>query len=290
MSGYASASGACISLYYPAIEAPYRAIFDEITAGVEDSSDIEIKTITFEETQPKDNIQQPCDIAIGLGRAGVGYLDQYGQRLTRIYGAIQAQPNQLSEVPTISLVPYPLAMFERLKYFMPSAERVHVIYNPGKNQKYIELAVEQAKTFNIKLVTYQAMDIRGAGKFYQDVFANISPKKEALWLLQDPSITDSKVILPNILKMAWRKRLVVFSNQPSHAKRGVLFSVYADNYALGLALGEVAKSCAVSECIESKIQALSTLRTAINIRTSARLGISANSIQDKFIDLTFPSQ
>lgn len=288
MWGGVYASDSCVALYYPEINPPYRAIFDEITLGIKYSADIEVKTITFKESSPQDNIQQPCDIAIGLGRAGVGYLDKYGLKIKRIYGAILSDPYSISAIPTISLVPSPMAMFERAQYFMPELSTVHVVYNPSVNQNYINSAIEQAKTLNIQLVTHSAKDIKHAVKSYQEILSNIVSEKEALWLLQDSSIADSKAVLANILKMAWRKRLVVFSNQPGHAKRGVLFSVYADNYALGVALGKLAASCSSTKCAEGGTQALLSLRTAINVRTAARLGISTNSMKHKFIDLTFP--
>jgi hypothetical protein len=96
----------------------------------------------------------------------------------------------------------------------------------------------------------------------------------------------------------------VFSGNPSHSRRGLLFSMYPDNTRLGQALGQLAQeiqvrhqqtgsSLKVGDTIAPQEQhihilPLEHLHTGVNLRTAEHLGISIS--RDQEFDIIFPPQ
>ncbi len=118
--------------------------------------------------------------------------------------------------------------------------------------------------------------------------------------------------MSQILEQAWEKNLVVFSGNPSHIRRGLLFSMYPDNTRLGQALGQLAQEIQVRhEQTGSSLEAenpdtgipaeslaphkqhihilpLEHLHTGINLRTAEHLGIEISREQE--FDIIYPPQ
>jgi putative ABC transport system substrate-binding protein len=80
---------------------------------------------------------------------------------------------------------------------------------------------------------------------------------------------------------------VVFSSKPSHAKRGVLFSTYPDNFALGKHLFTMVHELE-QQPEQKNFAALKSTLLAVNLRTAAHLGLKYSSEQQQSFKLTFP--
>jgi len=112
--------------------------------------------------------------------------------------------------------------------------------------------------------------------------------RDAIWLVLDP-VVPVKALLPELLKVAWKKRLVVFSGNPYHVKRGTLFALYPDYSGLGhqlidLVLLEIKSGVAVRH------QVSRSLNSAINVRTASHLGAKTKNIDASSFSLIFPAR
>ena len=91
--------------------------------------------------------------------------------------------------------------------------------------------------------------------------------------LNDPSI------LMLVLEAAWKKKIIVFSSNPSHVKRGALFSLYPDNRKMGGTLAEIAQQHELKLISPSAgLAPLKSVHLIVNKRTSKHLGIMLNDI------------
>ena len=189
--------------------------------------------------------------------------------------------------PGITLAPSPEMLFKQLKIFAPTIKQVSVVYNPEINQFLIKEAMVAAKRLGLDINAKQAHDLRSAALIYRDLMKDMGDETSAIWLLQDVTTIDSDTILPLLLEEAWNRRLIVFSSNLVHVKKGVLFSMYPDNLKLGEELGKLAMDVMQNKT-NSEILPLKALKLAVNIRIAKHLGIKIQRQQEKSFDLIFP--
>ncbi len=285
----------CVSVVLPSTSEPYRSALNEMVKGIESNANMPVKRHLFSAEESELNEERwsqisHCSSIIGLGRKGMSLIEQLVDRQTIVVGAVFIQPEQLYPFPIISFVPAPNKLFERLHHFMPDIKKIHVVYNERSSRGLIKMAEASADQLGFELSSYQVTGLRSASIAYKNLMRKLNPQNEALWLLQDRSIIDTKSVLPKILSVAWRRRVLVFSSQPAFVKNGVLFSVYADNEALGRRLMDQVHKCRIHRCSDTKVMALEDLFTAVNRKAAARLGIRVDSERDKYVDMVFPKK
>lgn len=230
--------------------------------------------------------ENQTDVVIALGRRAYTAIKKTRIKKPIVVGALRFSPNGVSG---ISQSADPELLFQNLKKMTPGISRVLVVYNQSTNSWLVKLAQIAAENTGIELEALPAKNLREAANHYRDLLNRLNSDSDAIWLLSDKVATDDKVILPLILETAWDKHLVVFSSNPSHAKRGALFSLYPDNFALGKRLVNIAKE--ISRTLKKKdVEPLKDLQVAVNLRTAAHLGIHFSQRQKKDFHLTFPSQ
>lgn len=291
-----SAGGDAIAVIYPDIGEPYRNIFEVIIKGVEDkvgthvaiypvSSDTDIAELKAR------LLHQKTRVMIALGRQGMVTATALNSDIRVVVGGVLTVPeNEARGQPVITLSPDPALLFARMKTLRPSIKRVFVVYDPGFNDWLIKLAKDAANAQGLELVVYKAQDLRSTLRFYQDIFSAADSGNDALWLPQDPTTVEDSSILPLVLQESWNQGIAVFSSNFGHVRRGVLFSLYPDNEAMGKSLAGLAEDILNSEG-ESGRRGLMSLRDvqgAVNLRTAKHLGI--NPARLKSFDTTFPEQ
>jgi putative ABC transport system substrate-binding protein len=232
--------------------------------------------------------RQDIKVVIALGRQGLkaasGLVRDYG---VVVGGIVSAPEDDARNYSVISLAPDPGMLFERLKYFMPNARRVVVVYDPRQNAWLIRLARQAARKQGLELQAVEVTDLKSAVRAYQELLASVDPKKDALWLPQDPTSVEETSVLPLVLEGAWNLNLAVFSSNVTHVKRGALFSLYPNNVALGRQLAASAMSYpAGTPAVVPMRDAL----LAVNVRTASHLGMQLSSSLKLGIDLIFPVQ
>ncbi|MDD5754773.1 MAG: ABC transporter substrate binding protein [Methylococcales bacterium] len=282
-----------IAVIYPDIGEPYRTVFSQIIDGIKAKTPIVDYAVgaNVDIDVLKNSLrQQNIKVVIALGRQGMKIASNLDSNIGVVVGGVIASPeNEMHNLPVNSLSPDPALLFAQLKRMMPTVRRVFTVYDPHQNDWLIRIAKNAARTQNLELVVYEAQDLRGAVRFYQDIFAIADSQRDALWLLQDTTAVENGTVLPLVLQESWSRNLAVFSSNFGHVKRGVLFSLYPDNTELGSHLAAVALAFLASgDYGEHGMMLLREVLTAINLRTANHLGLNASHQQD--FDLVFPEQ
>lgn len=290
-----------VAIFYPQAKEPYKSIYQNIIAGSTDAATKanqakSIEKYVIKKTFNVDEITQDLknkniDKIIVLGRSGLKLAKQLSKyktdnntgQLQVVSGALPISPNGVSG---ISLITDPASLFGYLQQVAPKVEQIHVAYSK-KSAWLIALAKLAAKEKGLSLNLQQVTSTAQAVTFYQKTFASGVSNKDAIWLPFDRISSHDKITLPLILEKAWAKEVVVFSSKPSHAKRGVLFSTYPDNFALGSHLYQMVQGLQ-QQPDQKNFAALKSTLLAVNLRTAAHLGLKYSSKQQQLFKLTFP--
>lgn len=290
------AASADVGIIYPAIREPYRTVFLNIIAGIDDATgdggslyevgddDAGEKLFRWlEEANPK--------VIIALGRRGLAAAKEIERAPPIVAGGAMLAPNDAGVgVDGISLVADPDRLFGALQEIDPTVRRIVTVYNPEHSQWLIERADKAAKQRGLTLIAKPARDLRDAVRIYKEIFEDRDLKGAAMWLPQDPATVDTDTVLPMVLAEAWNQNRLVFSSLLGHVPRGVLFAMYPDNEAMGRSLAELAMRRISNKSSNSGIKPLKDLKFAINLRTADHLGLSFSKEQERRFDLTFPAR
>ena len=284
-----------IGVIYPDIRPPYRNVFENIIKGLGEITQDSINLYDIRKDYDSNALlsdlrKKHVEVVIALGRRGLKAARELPDQFDVIAGAVYLSPDVGGQLMSgISLSPDPEIMFARLKELAPGVTRVSVIYNPVRNDWLIDRAKIAAQRYGMVLIAISASNLKTAAPQYRDIVRN-ADSSHSIWLMQDESTFDQRVILPMILKNAWEKQFVVFSGNPGHVKKGALFSLYPDNIAMGRTIGSVVVKRFKTRDKTVEILPARELFIAVNIRTAKRLDLKFTSAQLREFNLLFPSQ
>jgi len=202
-----------------------------------------------------------------------------------IVGAVSTE---YTDVFGITLIPDAAVIANKLPVLVPGIKTVHIVTNAENNLLDFDRATEALSQQGIQLSIYQAEDIRVAAKVYRDLMQTLD-KEDAVWILPKGSFMNN-AMLAILLHESWEKHFVVFSSNPVHVKRGALFSIYPNNYKMGLSLGRLAQDIVQGNSPQRQMQALEDVFVTVNERTSNHLGIDLTDEMRTHIDLTLPAR
>ena len=279
------------TVIFPELPSPYNKIFAAILQGIENGTEGTVHRYPLKNNFVLEDLQQSLekthsDGIISLGKKAAMISKELPGNQPVVVGALSIVPNGISGV---SLSADPTIVFRRLKSLAPKIERIFVVYSEKNNGWLIEPARQAAKEHGIKLVAYRAADLRESMHHYRTLITNSNANSDAVWLPLDPVTVNDDVVLPLLLQAAWDKELMLVSNKPGHAKRGVLFAFYPYNYGLGQQLVRLLEQLK-TEPQKPIVEPLKELKMAINLRTAAHLGMDFSPQQLKEFTLTFPSR
>jgi len=284
-----------IAVIYPDIGEPYREIFAKIIEGIEDKvgtrvANYPVRVDTDIGVLKASLLRQNIMVLIALGRQGMKTVTALNSDFKVVVGGVLTVPeNEARGQPVISLTPDPALLFARMKALMPAAKRVFVVYDPGFNGWLMKLAKEAALAQGLELVAYEAQDLRSAVRYYQEIFSAAYGHSDVLWLPQDSTTVEESSILPLVLQESWNQGIAVFSSNSVHVRRGILFSLYPDNVALGKSLAGLAQGISISgDYARRGMMPLRDVQSAVNLRTAKHLGLNPGRQQG--FDMTFPEQ
>lgn len=294
---YIHAEPSPISVVYQDVTAPYRVIMEEMYQG-----------ITEELGKPPDyfivpsSTEQPAGIetwlshqtrklVIALGQRSFKAVYQAKSPLPLVIGAVlSVPPESLSMEPkpvVVSYTPAPRVFFEKLRTLTPAVKRVFLVADTAQEEWFGKEAEQSASDVGLELTLYAAQDLKTSARVYKEILETITPT-DAIWITHNPQIVDDDIVLPEILKEAWSKNLVVFSSRLAHVDKGVLFVLYPDNFRLGRRLARIAQELLNNRFRGNFLQSLEDVRIAVNLRTANHLGLAFGSKQQRGFDLIFP--
>ena len=290
----AYAKGPTLAVLYPDVREPYRSIFGDILKGIKKDASGKVKSFALRQGEDLDKLNKwlentKPDAVISLGNRGKGVIQHLSPELKIIAGAtILSNQNIEKGFVGISLTPSPRKLFVKLLQLAPQVKRISVVYHAETNGWLIKLARQAAESLSIDLVAIAAYNVREAAFTYKRLLAEQENGFDAIWLLQGDPTLDERGLLPTILSEAWGNQSVVFSSNPSHVKRGALFSLFPDNLNMGKSLSQKAKSIVNGK--NNNVEALKDLLIAVNVRTAEHLNLKISRSEQRNFDLIFPNR
>lgn len=285
-----------VAVIYPQVDQPYSKVFENIIGDIQQQKGFEVTTYSLRENYDSEAVkhwisQQKAQTLVVLGQRGVDAVEQLGIDIPVIIGAVLYVSGAQNEmVSGVSLTPDPDLLFKHLKQMAPDIKRVHVVYNPDRYQWLIDYAKTAAKKHKVEVLAREAKDLPSAAPLYRELLADSQHNHDAIWLLQDSSTVGNSSILPLVLKEAWEKKLVVFSSNPSHVRRGALFSLYANQDELGKSITQLLHQQISGKTKVKGLLPLSDVQIAVNLRTAGHIKIDIPHEQRRQFDLVYPKR
>lgn len=290
-----AAGPGAIAVIYPDLGEPYRSVFAQIIEGIEARTKSPVANFAVgahsDISELKSALRrQDAKVVIALGRQGLKAASSLDDKIGVVVGGVLGVSDGEMREQTVvnSLSPDPALLLSRLKGLMPSVRRVFTVYDSRQSGWLIHLAKEGARAQGVKLIARDVQDLRGAMRAYQEIFATIDPRQDALWLPQDSTTVEESAVMPLVLQESWNRNLAVFSSSFGHVKRGVLFSLYPNNVEMGRRLAGSALGYLSGEVSGRSIAPLREVLMAINLRTAQHLGLDTE--RQRSFDMVFPEK
>lgn len=289
--GEVYAQSMTVAVLYPEVTGSYTQVFESIIQGVGQASGVHVVSMEVPGSAEPEAVEawlnkEGADAIIALGQRGYTLAKALGTERPVVVGATLISPNGLTG---ISLAAHPDQFFRRLGRLTPPVKRVFIVYSEKNNGWLIPIARASAERHGVKLLARPAADARVAVRQYKQILTEVEDLQDAIWLPLD-NVAPDKTILPMVLEAAWNKRLVVFSNNPSHVQKGALFSLFPDHLGMGRRLAEMALGLLESRDNNPGVVPLSDLKLAVNLRTASHLGMLYTPSEKRSFALVFPSR
>ena len=275
-------------IIYPQVREPFSRVFEEVVEGAEAGYQGRSNAVPMADNQSPVDFVHVLDErfpVLVLGNRLARQISEHNADRSLIVGAVNSEFNN---VFGITLIPDSEAIAKKLPVLVPTVKTVHIVTNPEKDQIGFEYSVRALSQQGIQLYVHKAKDIREAAGVYRNLMPTLD-NDDAVWILPRGSFVNN-AMLGILLQESWEKHFVVFSSNPIHVKRGALFSVYPNNYNMGLSLGRLAQDIAQGNPPARQMQALQDIFVTVNERTSQHLGINLTDDMRSHIDLILPAR
>lgn len=282
-----------IAVLYPDVPEPYRSVFSSITGGIEERAGAEIERYTLAKNPDLNTLRewlaaQHAGVIIALGQRGLDAVTALHTSTPVVLGAVLLTANLATPgMSGISLATDPDKLFGEIRTLAPRVKRIHVVYDPARNVDLMAWARKAAQLHGLELLRHEAAGILPAAQAYLDMFKQCKSDTDAVWLPPEDSAEDS-ALQSEILRQAWDLRLPVFSANPAHVKRGVLFALYPDSRAMGRSLAELALRQQGNGGGREEVTLLRDVLQAVNLRTADHLGLAISAEARRRFSLVFP--
>ena len=279
-----------VAVLYPESRGSFSKVFENMMSGIKEQQNINIvsKQISKKTSAEEiDNwlVKNNAQTILALGQRSYKLIKKLSTNLPVTVGALVVSPNGHNG---ISLAGDPEKFFQHLKDLAPDVKRVFIVYSEKNTGWLIDIAKKSAQRRNIDLVAYKAEDIKQGIKYYDEILNQAQSDKDAIWIPLDRIVPD-KTILPKILQAAWKRNIVIFSNNPLHTKKGTLFALFPDHKLMGTNLAQLAVEQLQSKAKPRVIPA-TNLKLAVNRRTASHLGLHFSKSKQRKFDIVFPSR
>ncbi len=283
-----------IGIIYPEIREPYLQIFLNIKEGVEKEigKDNKVFAYVVPKGESSEKVSQwikkkKITAIVALGSRGINSISP-SNSIPSVVGAAVLRPGS-SSYSGITLNPAPDILLSSAVKLNPSIKKIHVVYEPKKNEWVIKEAQQQLKEKNIEIIPYAIDGLRAAADQYKAIQNKIDSSSEAIWLpMGGPS--REKSLMQSILATAWSKDQSIISSNLSDVKHGALFSMYPDNVAMGRELGKLLIERQKNPDKENQIIFVRSLLQAINIRTAEHIGLRLSKEELSQFEFMYPPQ
>lgn len=282
-----SSPGAQLAVVFPQVRQPFQKVYQTIAKGAAEGFAGPTSEIILDADKPATDLESRIadHMVVALGGRGITELQPMTLAHPLVVGAVS---RRIPHVYGMSMVPEESLIVTKLHVLAPEVRRVFVIVRSHDNiidPKSAQLAFNQ---LGIQLHIHEAEDLRAAAGIYRKVIRSLG-SGDAVWIPSGDRFVGN-ALLSILLQASWKSEFVVFSSNPTHVKRGALFSVYPDNFQMGVRLGELARKIAEGEQQQAGMEPLQSVFVTLNERTSNHLGILLTDDMKEHIDLVLPAR
>lgn len=280
-----------VAVVVPFTTAKSQKVFDDIVEGLGKVSGAELlrfdlgENKTAEDTRQWLEAQQPVAV-VTIGKKAYEYAAAAKLDAPIVVGGMSTTPAGRSGV---SMSGDPSEFFARVRAVTPEVKRVHIVFGEKQNGWWIEAARTAAAEHELELITHEATSTRSGAKSYKGLLKKSVKGKDAVWIPLT-SVVSSRTVLPMVLKKAWDKYLVVFTNSPAHTKQGALFSLYPNNISMGEQLMRLALAQSAMDDATPRVELTQQMSSAFNWRTASHLGLKYSLEEGVDFDRVYPVQ
>lgn len=279
-----------IGVLYPESAPAFLKLYEIIIAGMGQAPDVRVQSRAVSEHDSIDQVKSwlasdQVQVVVSLGNLPAALTGVLAADMPLIYGAGALNDNN---IPGVSLAASPAKLFGQLKRLKPDVERVFVVYKPQSTGWLLSAGRAAARDYGLELIVTPSEDIQQAGAAFARILQQTRPGKDAIWLTLDP-VVPVNLLLPVLLREAWEKQLVLFSNNPMDVSKGALFALYPDYPAMGRQLAERAKKQRGKTPLPGP-EASEHLNGALNTRTASHLGVVLSSQQQQSFRQLYPER
>lgn len=271
-----------VALLLSDVAHPYRTVLDQIAEGVAKGAGSRLTRFQMNDAQAlPPGLSHWLDaggdsgrVLVCLGESAVRAAQAIDKTDTHlVVGAVLNLPE--GAVSGVSLIPDPEVTFGYLSRLAPRVRTVHVVIAEGVRHPQLTRAMEVSQAMGFELSVRTAGDFHEAAAVFRNLLPSLGPS-DSIWVGSDRRVFDDAIMLPLLLKEAWARDLVLFSDSLAHVSRGALFAPFPDNGGLGETLATLALDLAASsqEMTEtSRKLFLTDTHLAINTRALRHLNL-----------------
>jgi putative ABC transport system substrate-binding protein len=276
-----------LAVVFPQVRQPFLKVYQTIAKGAAEGFAGPTSEIILDTDKPATDLESRIGnhMVVALGGRGVTQLQPIQLAHPLVVGAVS---RRIPHVYGMSMVPEESVIVTKLHVLAPETKRVFVVVradDPIIDLKSAQLAFNQ---LGIQLLIHRAQDLRAAAGIYRKVIRTLGTG-DAVWIPSGDRFVGN-ALLSILLQASWKSEFVVFSSNPTHVKRGALFSVYPDNFQMGVRLGQLARTIAEGGQQPAGMEPLQSVFVTLNERTSNHLGILLTDDMKEHIDLVLPAR
>lgn len=282
-----SSTGAQLAVVFPQVRQPFQKVYQTIAKGAAEGFAGPTSEIILDADKPATDLESRIadHMVVALGGRGITELQPMTLAHPLVVGAVS---RRIPHVYGMSMVPEESLIVTKLRVLAPEVRRVFVIVRSHDNIIDLKSAQLAFNQLGIQLHIHEAEDLRAAAGIYRKVIRSLG-SGDAVWIPSGDRFVGN-ALLSILLQASWKSEFVVFSSNPTHVKRGALFSVYPDNFQMGVRLGELARKIAEGEQQQAGMEPLQSVFVTLNERTSNHLGILLTDDMKEHIDLVLPAR
>jgi len=279
-----------VAVLYPESRGGFSKVFENILSGIKEQKNTNVISKQISKKTSADEVddwllKNNAQTILALGQRSYKLVKNLASDLPVTIGALVVSPNGHTG---ISLAGDPEKFFQNLEDLAPDVKRVFIVYSEKNTGWLIDIAKQAAQKRNIELVAYKAENIKQGVIYYDEILKRAKSKTDAIWIPLDRIVPD-KTILPKILQAAWKRNIVIFSNNPLHTKKGTLFALFPDHKLMGANLAQLAVEQFYTKA-KPRILPATSLKLAVNRRTASHLGLHYSKSKQRKFDIVFPSR
>ena len=142
----------------------------------------------------------------------------------------------------VGIEPSPIVYIDTVAKVSPQLKKIvyFTSINESKNNEILEDKITSSNNIGVKVIHVENID--DAMHKISDVIAHYDPAETAIWIPSQVFSMSNNTVLKYVLREAWRRSFIVFTDSLEAVARGLLFSLIPDYRAYGVYLSKLASN------------------------------------------------